>query len=261
MMMPMKNIVAKTTAILAAGLISQISNADAFGFDRPGAGLGTDIVPKGHLAWEQSLPSASYDDYSVDGEKHSVLTVQGDMLARIGLGSDVEFRVGWDGPIWQKEKLGANSTETHGVGDVTLGIKKAINTHDDAFKWALLAQVNLANGDDEFTVDKEIYTLGSAISYQFNDSVSTGMTMYYDYQDGDLAWSAIPSLQYKIVGNLSGFSEYVYRKQESQHKESILNNGLIWSVKDNLQLDASIGYSFNRENPRLNAGLGVAYLF
>lgn len=257
----MKTNLTKAMLVVSIGSLSQLGHTEAFAFDRPGAALGTAIVPLGHVAWEQSLPSASYDDRRIDGKTQETITVAGDALLRIGVGGDYEIRVGWDGPMWQRTKYNGQDTETDGVGDVNIGIKRAINTHDERLQWAVLAQVNLANGDDEFTVDEEIYTLGSALNYQFSDDIATGITLYYDIQDGDLAWTVIPNIQYKISPRVSGFSEYVYRKQESQKKESTITSGVVWSVKDNLQLDASIGYSFNEQNPRANAGLGVSYLF
>ena len=251
----------KTILLSVAVISSQMLWADNFEFDRPGQALGTGIVPKGHLAWEQSLPAFTYDEYRVDGVKHQEMTAQSDILLRVGIGSDTELRLSWDGPMWQQHKAGGIKDKIDGVGDIQVGIKKSISLEDDKLKWALLAQVNLATGDDEFTSDEEIYTLGSSLSYQFSQDITTGMTMLYDYQDGNLAWTAIPNITYPVAGKVSGFSEYVFRKAEHQHSESVVNTGLVWNVLDNLQLDASIGYSFNRQQPQLNAGLGVAYLF
>lgn len=251
----------KTSLGIAIVLSSQMLWADAFEFDRPGIGLGTDIVPKGQLAWEQGLPTASYNESHVAGVKQRQLVLQGDTQLRLGVGSGLELRLGWDGPIWQQNKNGVAKTEIDGIGDMQIGIKKAIDLKDDKLKWALLAQVHLATGDDEFTTDEEIYTLASALSYQFDKDITTGITMSYDYQDGNLAVTAVPSISYPIVGNVSGFSEYVFRKAEHQHYQSIVNTGLIWSVSDRLQLDATIGYSLNQQAPDYTAGLGVAYLF
>lgn len=246
---------------IAIALSSQMIWANSFEFDRPGTGLGTGIVPKGQLAWEQGLPTASYDESRVDGVKQSHLVLQGDTLLRLGVGSGLELRLGWDGPIWQQYKNGAAKTENDGVGDIQIGVKKAIDLKDEKLKWALLAQVHLATGDDEFTTDDEIYTLASVLSYQFDKDITTGITMSYDYQDSNLAVTAVPSISYPIAGNLSGFSEYVFRKAEHQHYQSIVNTGLLWSVSDRLQLDATVGYSFNQQAPDYTAGLGLAYLF
>lgn len=234
-----------------------LAHADSFGFDRPGLGLGTDIVDVGHVAWEQSLPSVSYDDTAGT----STTTLNADALFRIGVGANTEVRVGWDGPEWQKTRTNGKSQTNNGAGDVSLGVKHRINTNDDSLTWAVLGQVTLASGDDEFSVGKDKYTVSSALAYAFSPEISTGITMSYDYQDSDFAWAAIPTIQYKITNKVAGYTEYYYRKMQHQHHESILNNGVIWSVRDNLQLDASIGYSFNTMNPRLTAGLGFAYLF
>lgn len=251
----------KTLTCATLAMSSSLVFAESFTFDRPGESLGTSTVPKGHVAWEQSLPSASYDEWRVDGEQNSQLTLQADALVRIGVADDLEVRVGWDGPVWQRNKDGADDHDIDGTGDVTIGVKKAIETNDDRMSWAVLAQVNLANGDDEFTEEDEIYSVASAISYDYSDNITTGITMKYDYQDGDLAWSAIPNIGYGITKNVSGFSEFVYRKQESEHYESMVNTGLIWMLNDRLQLDAMVGYSFNDQNPHYRAGLGFAYLF
>jgi predicted porin len=247
-------------------MLGHFAHAEAFGFDRPGDGFSTAIVPKGHVAWEQSLPTLSYDDAE---QSQSRLTVQADMLFRIGLGADTELRLGWDGPVWQRTKRGGQDDEIHGNGDLNVGLKKAINTGDERLAWAVLLQAQLATADDVLarndaalsSNDQNLYTLGSSVQYQYSDNLQTGITMLYDYQDGDLAWTAIPGIQYKISQKLSGFAEYKYRKQESQPKESVVNNGLIWALRDNLQLDAWVGYSFNASNPRVKAGLGVSYLF
>ena len=230
-------------------------------FDRPGQALSTSIVPKGHLAWEQALPSLQYDQSRINGLKHTTLDVQTDLLLRAGIGFGTELRLGWDGQVWKREKIGNNKHHVDGLGDMQLGLKKSIDLADDSLKLAVLAQVNLDVGDDEVSRQNEIYTLGSSLQYQFSPLVNTGITMLYEYEDSRLAVTAIPNISYEIQGNLSGFSEYVFRKAESQSYESVVNTGLSWLIDPRLQLDASIGYSFNRQNPQFNAGLGFAYLF
>lgn len=251
----------KTIGLIVGLLSAQSVLANTFEFDRPGEAFGTAIVPKGKVAWEQALPSATYDESRVNGIKHTQLNVQGDLLLRAGIGYDAEIRLGWDGPMWQRSKVAGAEHETDGVGDLHIGLKKAINLDDAKLKWALLAEVTLATGDDGFSAEEEIYTLGSSLAYEFDANVSTGLTMLYDYQDGRLAVTAIPNIAYPIAGRVSGFSEYVYRKAEHQHYESAVNTGLKWLPMDQLQLDASVGYSFNQQRPDFNAGLGISYLF
>lgn len=60
----------KTLSFLAVA-VGAASHAMAtdFSFDRPGEGFGTGITPVGQLAWEQGLPSVSYSESRVNGQK------------------------------------------------------------------------------------------------------------------------------------------------------------------------------------------------
>ena len=73
--------------------------------------------------------------------------------------------------------------------------------------------------------------------------------------------SAIPGLDYKIAGNLSGFSELVYRKAESTDQQVSLASGLTYAVSERMQLDASVGLELTGGHKNYQSGLGVSYLF
>ncbi len=74
-----------TLSLITASMMASTAFAADFSFDRPGTRMGTGITPVGHLAWEQGLPSVSYQEGIVDGEKDKTLTLNGDMLLRTGL--------------------------------------------------------------------------------------------------------------------------------------------------------------------------------
>jgi Putative MetA-pathway of phenol degradation len=232
-----------------------------FSFDRPGAGMGTGITPVGKLAWEQSLPSVSYQEGNVDGVKDKTLTLNGDMLLRTGLADGLELQLGWQGPVWQQYKRAGMKKETNGLGDVSIGLKKAIDLKDDRLSMALLAEAIIATGNDEFTNHDDIYSLTSAVAYEFSDLIGTSITMRYEAQNSDWAVTAIPTIDYKIAGKLSGYSEFVYRKAESQDYEYGLGTGLIYALNNRTQLDASIGVDLNGDQKSYNGGLGVSVLF
>jgi hypothetical protein len=151
--------------------------------------------------------------------------------------------------------------EEHGLGDVSIGLKKAIDLNDDKLSMAILAEAILATGNDEFSNGDDIYSLSSAVAYDYNDLISTSLTMRYEVQNSDWAVSAVPTIEYKIAGNLSGFSEFVFRKAESEQKEYALGTGLIYAVNDRLQFDASVGVDLNGTYKGYQSGLGVSYLF
>ncbi|ENX09267.1 MULTISPECIES: transporter [Acinetobacter] len=251
----------QTLSVVAVSMLASSAFAADFSFDRPGAGMGTGITPVGKLAWEQSLPSVSYQEGNVDGVKDKTLTLNGDMLLRTGLADGLELQLGWQGPVWQQYKRAGMKKETNGLGDVSIGLKKAIDLKDDRLSMALLAEAIIATGNDEFTNHDDIYSLTSAVAYEFSDLIGTSITMRYEAQNSDWAVTAIPTIDYKIAGKLSGYSEFVYRKAESQDYEYGLGTGLIYALNNRTQLDASIGVDLNGDQKSYNGGLGVSVLF
>lgn len=251
----------QTFSLIAASMITTSAFAADFSFDRPGAGMGTGITPVGRLVWEQSLPSVSYQEGKVDGVKDKTLTLNGDMLLRTGLADGLELQLGWQGPVWQQYKRAGSKKETNGLGDVSIGLKKAIDLKDDRLSMALLAEAIIATGNDEFTNHDDIYSLTSAVAYEFSDLIGTSITMRYEAQNSDWAVTAIPTIDYKIAGKLSGYSEFVYRKAESQDYEYGLGTGLIYALNNRTQLDASIGVDLNGDQKSYNGGFGVSVLF
>lgn len=247
--------------MMLAASVSVSSFAAEFSFDRPGAGFSTGITPVGQVAWEQGLPSATYVETTVDGAKAKTVTLNGDMLLRTGLASGLELQLGWAGPAWTQTKYKGQKVDEDGLGDVSIGVKKAIDLKDEKLSMAVLAQAIIATGNDNFTNEDDIYSVGSSLSYQYSDLVTTGITMNYAVQDGDWSVTAIPTLGYKIVGNLSGFSELIYRKGESENNQYSLASGLIYALNDRTQLDSSIGVDLDGEDRSYNAGFGISFLF
>ncbi|AOA59668.1 transporter [Acinetobacter larvae] len=249
------------TMLLVCCSSSMAVLANDFSFDRPGTGFGTGITPVGRLAWEQSLPSVNYQQSTLEGDRQKNLTLNGDVLLRTGLASGLELQLGWDGPAWSQTKYRGQTHEKSGNGDVSIALKKAIDLNDDKMSMAVLARAQIATGNDEFSAHDDIYTVGSSLDYKFNDLVNTGISMYYEVQNSDWSVTAVPNINYKIAGKLSGFSEFVYRKQESQAYQYSLGQGLIYSLNDRAQLDASIAVQLNGDDRDYKAGLGFAYLF
>ena len=248
------------SCVCLAGFSLNTMAAD-FSFDRPGAGMGTGITPVGQLAWEQGLASASYNESTVDGEKQKTVTLNGDMLFRTGLAKDLELQLGWQGPAWTQVKRAGQTVEEDGLGDVSIGLKKAIDLDDDKLTMAILAEAIIATGNDGFSNHDDIYSLSSAVAYELSDLISTSITMRYEAQNSDWAVSAVPTIEYKIADKWSGFSELVYRKAESQDYEYALGSGVIYALNDRVQMDASIGVDLNGPDKSYQSGLGVSFLF
>lgn len=251
----------KIVALIVAAGFSMNTMAAEFSFDRPGTGFGTGITPVGQLAWEQGLPNVSYNQTTIEGEQQKTVTLNADMLLRTGLAKDLELQLGWQGPAWSKVKRAGQSVEEDGLGDVSIGLKKAIDLDDDKLSMAILAEAILATGNDSFSNHDDIYSLSSAVAYAATDLITTSITMRYEAQNSNWAVTAVPSLEYKIADKWSGFSEFVYRKAESEHYEYSLGSGVIYALNNRVQMDASVGVDLNGRDKSYQSGLGVSFLF
>ncbi|MGA9699611.1 MULTISPECIES: transporter [Acinetobacter] len=251
----------KIVALIVAAGFSMNTMAAEFSFDRPGTGFGTGITPVGQLAWEQGLPNVSYNQTTVEGEQQKTVTLNADMLLRTGLAKDLELQLGWQGPAWSKVKRTGQSVEEDGLGDVSIGLKKAIDLDDDKLSMAILAEAILATGNDGFSHHDDIYSLSSAVAYAATDLITTSITMRYEAQNSNWAVTAVPTIEYKIADKWSGFSEFVYRKAESEHYEYSLGSGVIYALNNRVQMDASVGVDLNGRDKSYQSGLGVSFLF
>jgi hypothetical protein len=245
---------------LTLGVACPVFAAD-FSFDRPGSGIGTGITSIGQLAWEQGLPSASYVESTVDGVQQKTTSLNADMLLRTGIAHNLELQLGWQGPAWTQLKRAGQSVDEDGLGDVSIGLKSAIDLNDEDLSMAILLEAVLATGNDGFTAHDDIYALSSVVAYQQSDLVDTSLTMRYEVQNGDWAVTAIPTIGYKLSEKWSGFSELVYRKAESQDYEYSLGSGVIYALNDRTQLDASVGVVLSGADKSYQSGLGFSYLF
>lgn len=252
----------KKMTLAIATTASMGSMAAEFSFDRPGEGFGTGIAPVGRVAWEQGLPTATYSESKdLNGDKSKTVQLNADMLLRTGLAEGLELQLGWQGPAWTRTKYQGSHTEDDGLGDVSIGLKKAIDLKDDKLTLAILAQALIATGNQGFSEEDDIYTLASAVNYQYSDAINTSITMKYEVKNSDWAVTAIPTIGYDISGNLSGYSQLVYRKQEGQDNEYAVGSGLIYALNDRAQLDASVGVDLDGRDKSYKGGLGFSYLF
>lgn len=233
----------------------------AFDFDRPSEGFSTSTTPVGRVAWEQSLPNYRYDEQVVNGTRLKTEVFSADTLLRSGLTDSLELQLGFAGPAWRSVKGGAIDQHDSGLGDVSVGLKKAIDLKDDKLSWAVLGEAIIATGNDEFTNQDDIYRVGSALSYQYNDILQTEMTMRYAAQNSNWAFSAIPSINYAIAGKWSGYSELVYTKPESLPVQYSLGSGVMYRFNDRTQADFSVASDLSADRPSYRADLGFGFLF
>jgi hypothetical protein len=246
--------------VLVTGLST--SSFAAFEFDRPGESISTSVTPVGQVAWEQGLPTLQYTEATNDaGQKVRTTDLNADVLLRTGLTKSLELQLGWVGPSWTQVKVGGENFHDEGLGDISVALKKSIDLNDERLSMAVMAKAEIATGEKNFSNHEDIYSLTTALSYKYDDLITTAMNMRYEYEDQDWALVVIPSVQYGLADKWTGFSELVYRKAESQEYESRLTSGVMYAVNERVQLDASVGVDLNAPEKSYHSGLGVAFLF
>ena len=251
------------TMLAALGLstLAQADDAPELGFDRPGIGFSTNIMPVASVAWEQGLPDFSLSKSKVAGQHIRQTSYQADTLIRTGLTPQLELQLGWDGPSWSRTSGAGQSQQQSGYGDTSVGIKALLPLASQTWSLALLAATSLTTGDAEFGDDKRTVSLGSTTNYAFNDQYSAALYANVDRYNGRSGWTISPSFSAALGANTSGFVEYGYQKTKGESQQSVLGGGITWMVHRRVQLDLSADVGLNAAAPDVQGGFGLSVLF
>lgn len=249
----------KMTYVVLFGMSSNSFAAPLF--DNLGSSLSTAVAPKGHLIWEQGLPTAHYfEAQNAIGETQWNTLLQADTLLRLGVANNVEVRLDWDGPQW----LRSQGKTKNALGDLSAGVKVAVPLDNERLSLAVLGEVKFATGNTpiENRNKDEIYRLASALSYAYDDLVTTGLTMKYALQGSRLSVEAVPVVQYKLSENWLGYSDFFYFKEEGFDTQSKVGSGVAYTFNNKrTQLNLGVSVDLGGENKGYNADFGIAHLF
>ena len=242
---------------LLSGAAAAHESASPPSFDRPGLGIGTDIVPRGAWALELGLPDWERDR-SRDGVRSDLLG--GDMTLRTGLSETLELQLMLTPWQRQRERVpGQRRQRMEGAGDTEVGVKWAPDT-DAPGDWAVLASTTLAKGDATFS-DGRRYSVAATYEHPFGERVTGALFAQYSRGDGQRtsAWS--PSLTLAFSERWSGFLEAGFTHERGLPDTSVAGGGLVWAPRPGLQLDASVDLGLDADSPDLQAGLGASFYF
>lgn len=228
------------------------------GFDRPGIGFSTSIMPANMVAVEVGLPDFSYSKQKVAGQTQRDSLYQTDMLLRTGLGGNAELQLGWAGAMWSRGKSAGKTRHESGYGDTSLGLKVAVPVPVQSFSLAFLAGSTLTTGDTSFGADKRTASFGATLDYQLNDRMSAALYGNVDRYDGDNTWTLSPSVSINLTDRLATFAEYGYSKSKGQPQQSVLGGGLTFMLCPRVQLDISADLGLNQQAADVQGGIGIS---
>ncbi len=228
------------------------------GFDRPGIGFSTSIMPANTVAFELGLPDFSYSKQKVAGQTQRDSLYQTDMLLRTGLGGNAELQLGWAGAMWSRSKSAGQTQRESGYGDSSIGLKVAIPLPSQAFSLAFMAGSSLSTGDGAFGDEKRTASFGGTVNYALNDSISTALYGNVDRYAGDNTWTVSPSVSLSLSDRLASFVEYGYSKSKGQPQQSVVGGGLTFMLCPRVQLDISADVGVNNQAPDVQGGFGIS---
>lgn len=235
-------------------------DAADIGFDRPGIGFSTSILPVDRAAFEQGLPDIVYNKSKIDGKRVKTTVYQADTLIRGGLGGNVELQMGWSGPTWLRRTSSDGSEQHFGYADSSIGLKAGIPLPNKQLSLAFLLATTMNTGDAEFGDTKRTVSFGSTLNYNITDAYSTSLYANVDRYDGHNTWTISPDLSFDITDTVGSFVEYGYKKEQGHTQQSVLGGGFTWKIHPRVQLDLSADFGLNQEAPDLQTGFGVSFV-
>ena len=228
--------------------------ADAPAFDRPGIAFSTATIPPGSFSFELGIPDFVH---SADAGSNSTLYSLSTNI-RAGLGQNFELQLATPLIAYQRTHDAAAADSATGVGDSTLSVKVALPSGAQRLSWAALAGMTFATGEQPFTGRKAQYRLATAVSWELNDTYSTGFYVNLNYFDGGTGYTLSPSLNSALRDNLSGYVELGYFHVPGIPDSTVAGGGLAWMVTPTVQLDLSVDVGVTKHAPDVQGGFGVS---
>lgn len=231
--------------------------------DRPDFTEGPKTIEPGHLQVELGYTFIRDDEDGVEKKEHAL---PGSLL-RVGLPSDLEFRLSWDGYSFEELEEAGASRDHDGGTDVAVGGKYRL-IEDGDFALSLLAELTLPAGARNKTSDAVEPQLSFLWAYDLTDVLGLAGNVNLSSviaEDGERIFEPSNSLAlaYDLNESFGSYVEYFgfypTESAEDAEDEHYLNAGLTYAVSSNVQLDTLIGFGLNEDADDLFTGLGLSF--
>jgi hypothetical protein len=224
--------------ILILTALNKVINAQEIVTDRPDQTESSTTVPNKSFQMEMGFGSGIYNS-----ERLSLLPTA---LFRYGLSKSIELR-------FVEQLAGFNNKATSetefGFSDIEFGLKiQVLKKEDINTEIAFISHLIIPTGSSELTNTNYGTINKLAISHSLNKFLDLGYNLGYNYYgtgNGDLTYSLVLGigLSDKIGMYVETFGEY----SDFAELTSNFDSGLTYLVKDNLQLDFSLGLGLTQK--------------
>lgn len=240
----------------------------AISADRPGFSNSADTPPatrfqlEGGLAYTRTVFSTTAGNNRPDSIVQNTVGI--DALGRYGLSDAFELRLGLV-PVTFTSAASQDTTDTTGLGSVTLGAKYALH-RGDSVSVAALPTVELASaiesptGNASLTGILDIHLL-DPVATTINASIG-GNSLVSERSDASprLTYSGAVTFGYGLSDVVGVYGEYYFLGAEEADPNHHVDGGFTYALGNRMQLDLYGDYEITGDNS-FQLGAGVAYLF
>jgi hypothetical protein len=233
------------SAVLGMGL-AVAASADSIDTNRPGFSFTTGVVQPGQWQLETGL---GYDRVHSREDAWSLPQAE----FRFGLTGNIEGFV--NSVNWTNTEIG--DARFDGLTDWAAGIKANVTAHDATTQMAVLLQVGVPVGDDEFTSDRWDPSAAFIWHYQGGFQVA-GTVKLSDYAEGYQLDNGL-KLPFSLGGPHGTFLEWEANLPEHGEDTHYLNAGYQYLMGDNMQFDVNAGLGLNSDAGDYRVGIGFSF--
>lgn len=261
-------------AILATAASAQVatdgSKIGALITDRPDFTESTEAVPNGMIQIEAGY-TFTYDDPG-DGATRTQDHSMPEILLRVGLATNVELRLGWEGYSFTRDKFDDEKrTEfdwSQGAADTSVGVKvKLFEQEGWRPHFGIIGELSMPSGSTSASsgdVDPAIKLLWA---YDIDDrlSIAGNMNIGVPTENGNRFVQAASSVSaaFAVTDELGTYIEYfgAYPASDGEDGAHTINGGFTYLLSPDLQLDIRAGAGLNEEADDFFVGAGFSWRF
>ncbi len=235
--------------------------------DRPDFTEGPSTISPGHFQLEAGYLFTYNDDDGRRSREH----VSPQLLARVGLLSDLELRISWDGYLDSKttvDDASVSENTVNGVSDLNLGLKHRLyEAGSDTPDVSIIIQASVPSGSSDVSSHdtepevKLIWARSFCESWALAGNINFASPVLDDkrYFETSTSVTLAHSLTEKIGTYLEYFAFFPNSSAPDSSGSHFINGGFTYGFSNVLQFDVLLGAGLNEEADDLFSGLGVAY--
>jgi hypothetical protein len=216
--------------------------------NRPGFSYSPNVVEPGQWQLETGI---AYTRADSDTRSTSLPLAE----VRVGVADEVEVFVSSLG--WSETKSGGR--EVNGLVDMALGTKVHVSDAESNTQLALLFQVSVPTGDDNFSSDRWDPSVG--LVWTHNGPVAlAGTAIVREFESGYQLDNSL-KMPFSWGEVHSAFVEWEMNLPEDGGGSHWLNGGYQWLIDNRTQVDFNAGVGLNDRAGDYRLGVGFSVLF